>query len=102
MGAELICASPAKSGFGSSLDQLIDEISSLNGPSFRNLAFLDDSLLCKNLFLDRSSISSNVGSPSHHQLEHYHSKSVVIDLITVILFGHDLGSHITWSATCVS
>lgn len=102
MIAKLLSSSPAKSHDWSPLNELINKISCLNRPSFWNLALFDNSLFGKNLLSYSSPISSDIGSSAHHKLENNDSESIIINLITMILFCHNLWRHIAWRSTCIS
>ena len=98
---ELMGASPAQTSFWPSLDELVDEISSLDRPPFRYLAFLDGRLFGKNLLSDGFSVPAYVWSLSHHQLVDDDSEGIEIDLVAVVLLGHHFRSHVAWSPACV-
>lgn len=102
MISQLLSTSPSQAHYWSSLDKLIYKICSLYRPSFRDLTLFDYCLLGQDLFSNSSAISADIRSPTHHQLEDDDSKCIVIDLIAVILFSHNLGSHVSRCSTCIS
>lgn len=102
MGLQLVRPSPAQSCFGTSLEQLIHEIGSLHRPPLRDLSLLDDSLLGHDLVLYRLPIPAQVGPFAHHEFEDDDAEGVVVDLVAMVLPGHDFGSHVPRSATSVS
>lgn len=78
-----------------SLDESVYEVSCLNGPSWRNLIFLDLNLLGQNVLSYFSSVPASVGPASEHALVSNNSHGEIIDRHSMGLLAHDFRSHVT-------
>lgn len=81
-----------------SLNQSIDEVSSLNAPALRNFGALDLDLLGQNMLSDFSPVSAGVRSASEHAFVAYDAHGEVVDSHAMRLLAHDLGCHVAWSS----
>ena len=76
------------------LDETVNEVSSLNGPARRNVSASNLHLPGEYVLTDFTSIASSVGSPAKHALVANNAHSEVVDGDTVRLAAHNLGSHV--------
>lgn len=81
-----------------SLNEPVDEVSSLNRPTWRNISPLNLDLFSKNVLSDFPPVSTSVRSSSKHTLIAYDTHGKVVHGNSMRLFAHHLGSHVSWSA----
>lgn len=81
-----------------SLDALIDEVRSLNGPTIGDLVTLDLDLARNYLVSDLTSALASVGSSTVHALVPNHPHGEVVSRYAVVLTAHNFGGHVAWSA----
>lgn len=77
------------------LNQPIDEVSRLDGPSPRDFVRVDLDLLGENVVTDLLPVLAMVGSFAKHAFVSYHAHGEVIDCNAVILSAHNLGCHVS-------
>ena len=97
---DVLAAVVAESVLRLSLNHLIDEISCLNVPTFWNLIFIYMCLFRKYIIMNLFSSLALIRSAAKHALPGDDTYCKVVCSNTMVIFAHDLWSHIAWSATC--
>jgi len=98
---DLFNACPTKTLDWFSLKQFVDEVGSLDRPSFRNILLFDQYLLFLNFLFNLLAILSQIGSFSYHYFIQDDPKSIKVNFVSMIMMKHNLRSHIARSSTSV-
>jgi hypothetical protein len=81
------------------LKQQVDEVHGLRGPTCGHLVLANLDLSGQDVVSDLLAPSAIVGPSTEHALVGYNADGVVVDTHAMVLFAHDLGSHVPRGAT---
>ena len=83
------------------LQQLVDEVDSVQRPSIGQFLQLDSCLPAEDLVADLLPVLAHIGPPAQHELVGHDSDCEVIHPIGVVLPAHHFGRHVAGRATRV-